>query len=66
MSNDRCLNQRLFVARMAQNIWSEGCMNFLRTRLHDDEQGINDVAKRMFAGESKVIGRVEEHVDCRR
>ena len=41
-------------------------MNFLRAGLHDDEQGINDGKKRMLAGESKIFGWIEEHVDCRR
>src|SRR5262245_36759093 len=66
MGNNRRLDQRMSVPRVVQNTWSEGCENLLRAGLHDDEQGIKDVAKRRFAGESKVIGWVEEHVDCRR
>src|SRR5262245_20636122 len=66
MGNNRRLDQRMSVPRVVQNTWSEGCENLLRAGLHDDEQGIKNVAKRMFAGESKVIGWVEEHVDCRR
>src|SRR5262245_17239585 len=41
-------------------------MNFLRAGLHDDKQGIKDIAKRMFAGERKVSGWIEEHIDRRR